>query len=97
MRHFIEDIRSTEAALGSGIKTPSESEQANIAGMRRSIVVRESLPAGTTISRDMLAFKRPGTGIPPGRLGDMVGKVLTRDVAADHLISWDDLDDTNGS
>jgi sialic acid synthase SpsE len=35
--------------------------------------------------------KRPGTGIPAGRLQDVVGKVAKQAIAKDRLISWTDL------
>ena len=37
---------------------------------------------------DLLA-KRPGNGIKPSQIEDVIGKVLACDVGADEQISWD--------
>jgi N-acetylneuraminate synthase len=58
----------------------------------RSLVARTALPAGTVLTADDLAIKKPGTGLPPERLGDVVGRRLVRAVEADQLIAPDDID-----
>jgi len=58
----------------------------------RSVVAAIAIPAGTTLTRGHVAIKKPGTGLPPSRLPDVLGKRLTRDVAADHLLTADDIE-----
>jgi N,N'-diacetyllegionaminate synthase len=58
----------------------------------RSIVARRALPRGTVIGRDDLAIKKPGTGLPPERLADLVGKTLARAVVEDQLLTADDIE-----
>jgi sialic acid synthase SpsE len=36
-------------------------------------------------------FKRPGTGIQPDELAYVVGRRVTRDVAAEEELEWGDL------
>jgi len=50
---------------------------------RQSIVTRRALRAGHTIARSDLTIKRPGTGLEPWRLDEVVGKVVIHDVEAD--------------
>ena len=50
---------------------------------RQSIVTRRDLPAGHVLTTDDVTFKRPGTGIEPWRLDEVIGRRLRRDVAAD--------------
>jgi N,N'-diacetyllegionaminate synthase len=52
----------------------------------RSVVVKDALPSGTVLAREHLAIKKPGTGVPPDRLDEVVGRRLTRDVGADHVL-----------
>lgn len=59
----------------------------------KSIVTAVPLKSGTRVAREALAFKKPGDGIPAGRYHELIGKVVVRDLAADHKISWDDLRD----
>ena len=44
---------------------------------------------GEKISRDMLTFKRPGTGISPDEILNVVGKVALRDIEADTILKAD--------
>jgi N,N'-diacetyllegionaminate synthase len=58
----------------------------------RSVVATVPLSRGTTLERRHLALKKPGTGLPPERLADLVGRTLRRDVAADQLLAVDDIE-----
>jgi N-acetylneuraminate synthase len=58
----------------------------------RSLVARTALPAGTVLEEHHLAIKKPGTGLPPARLSDVVGRRLTRPVEADHLLTAADVE-----
>jgi N,N'-diacetyllegionaminate synthase len=83
---LVRGVRSVEQALGSPLKHPSAAEIKNAIGMRRSIVAREDISAGSKITESMLTFKRPATGISPHRLGELLGKVAARDILADELV-----------
>ena len=58
----------------------------------RSLVAREALPAGTVLAREHLLIKKPGTGLPPDRMDEVVGRRLVRPVAADQLLTPDDIE-----
>lgn len=57
----------------------------------RSLAPVADLPAGTVLTPSMLTGKKPATGIPVTRAGDLVGRTLVRPVMADRLLSWEDL------
>jgi N,N'-diacetyllegionaminate synthase len=57
----------------------------------KSVVARMALPAGTILQSRHLAVKKPGTGIPPGRLQELIGRTLRRSVEADQLLQEVDL------
>jgi N-acetylneuraminate synthase len=59
----------------------------------RSIVAGQDLQAGTVLAREHLTVKKPGTGLPPERLDDVVGRRLRRAVAADQLLAAEDIED----
>ena len=90
-RALVQKIRETEKILGSGRKEPTEAEKINMPGMRRSIVSKQSIKAGTVITRELLEFKRPATGIRPQLLGDVIGSTARIDIPEDALIAWGDL------
>ena len=58
----------------------------------RSVVARGPLPAGTVLEAGHLVLKKPGTGLPSTMLADLVGRRLARPVAADQLLSADDIE-----
>jgi N,N'-diacetyllegionaminate synthase len=53
---------------------------------RQSIVARRCIEAGEVVTLEDLIFKRPGTGMEPWRVGEIVGRVLERAVDADEPI-----------
>ncbi len=61
----------------------------------RSVVARTDLPAGRVLREDDLAAKKPGTGIPGGRLPDLVGRRLRRPMAANELLREEDLEEAH--
>jgi N,N'-diacetyllegionaminate synthase len=58
----------------------------------RSIVAARPLTAGMVISRDDVRLKKPGTGLSPDRMSDVVGHRLRRDVQADALLAVEDIE-----
>ena len=50
------------------------------------------IKAGQVITAEAVWSKRPGTGIPSKRLFEVIGKRATRDLPANTLLSWDDLE-----
>jgi N,N'-diacetyllegionaminate synthase len=90
-RNMVSAIRLVEAACGDGIKKPTAGEQNVREVARRSIVAACEIPRGTVLTREMLAFKRPGTGIPPGDWQSIIGRRTLREIQFDALILTGDL------
>jgi len=87
---MVREIRHVAAALGDGVKRVMPSEAANRAVSRKSIVAARDLAAGELLSRDSLTTKRPGTGLSPMVIDQVLGLRLKHDVRADTLLSWSD-------
>lgn len=83
---MVKAIRNIEKAMGDGIKAPSESEKANMAVVRKSIIATCDIRAGEVFTEENLTTKRPGTGISPMRWNEIVGTRATRDFQEDELI-----------
>ncbi len=79
-------IRNTEAALGDGRKGPTESEQANMLVVRKSIVAAAGIKEGEQFTEANLTTKRPGTGISPMRWNEVIGMRAKRSFCEDELI-----------
>jgi N-acetylneuraminate synthase/N,N'-diacetyllegionaminate synthase len=81
-------VREAELVLGSSSKEPCEAEVVNARGMRRSLVASRRIKEGDIIREDMLTCKRPGTGIRPDLLPEVVGCSATREIQMDEIITW---------
>lgn len=91
LAELVRQVRLAESALGDGIKRPMPSELDTAAQARRSLVAARDLVAGTILCESDLAAKRPAGGLPPGRLGEMVGRRLLRDLPADGVLRMEDV------
>jgi N-acetylneuraminate synthase len=58
----------------------------------RSLAARVPLPAGTLLAAEHLAAKKPGTGMSPDRLVDVVGRRLRRAVETNQLLVPEDIE-----
>jgi sialic acid synthase SpsE len=47
------------------------------------------LPAGTTLTAEMLTLKRPAGGIAPDELESLLGRKVAADVPPDTILTWD--------
>jgi N-acetylneuraminate synthase len=94
LRRLVEGVRFIEAMNASPVsKDNSAAETAPLRELfTKSIVARVDLPAGTILRDEHLAAKKPGTGIPATRLNELANRKLKRAVAADTLLSDDDLE-----
>lgn len=82
LRALADGIRALETCLGGSVIGPTPSEAAGRRGFRLSCVARRDLPAGHRLAESDLAFRRPGTGLPPAAAGWVVGRRLGADVRA---------------
>jgi len=83
-------VRKIEAALGNGVKRPAASEQETAAVARKSIIAAVDIPKGVVIRDDMLLIARPGTGLAPARIREVVGRSTVRPIPSGTLLSEED-------
>ncbi len=89
LRELETAIRQTQEILGTAGKGPQASEVDTLKGARRSVVARERIPAGTVLRRDMLSFKRPGTGVPAEAVEALLNRPAVVDIPAETVITWE--------
>ena len=91
LERMIKSIKNVEKGMGNGIKqlTIEEEEIKKIA--RKSVVARVDINKGVTLKEEMLAIKRPGTGISPKYFNFLIGKKLRKSISADCLLNLDDI------
>jgi sialic acid synthase SpsE len=86
LQRLVRNIRNIEKALGSTEKKMLEAERPVRDRLAKSVVARNDIPAGTTITADMLTVKGPGTGLKPRMLPMLVGIVAENLIPGDTLV-----------
>lgn len=92
MKALVQMIRDTERALGSSEKKPTANELPIRDLVRRSLTLKQDLKKGAQLSNDDLILLRPGFGISPSELPNVVNKVLSQDLVAGTTLLWEHLD-----
>jgi sialic acid synthase SpsE len=88
-RAMVEGIRTVEKALGRGVKGLEPLEREAFLYARRSVTSATRIARGQTITRAMLTYKRPGTGIGAKHLDLVVGRVAKVDIPEDTTLTWE--------
>ncbi|MEV4937185.1 N-acetylneuraminate synthase family protein [Streptomyces zaomyceticus] len=90
---LVEGLRRVRRSLGSDEKRVLPAERPAMNKMGKKLVTQGDLPAGHRLTLEDVAIKSPGDGLTPDRLADVVGRRLSRPLAADADITLDDLVD----
>ena len=86
-------IRNIELSIsGNGEKKASPSEENNKTIARKSIHLRRNLVKGHRITIDDLEMKRPGDGISPMQLDNVLGKCTKTALPMESKLSFDDIE-----
>jgi len=89
---FVQMVRSVETALGSPRRILTTAERTSKARARRSAFITRALTAGTRLTDDVIAWRRPAEGgIEPKDWWRSRGRSVRRDFAAGEQVTWDDL------
>ena len=86
LKEMVRCIRNIEMALGDGIKRPNVGEMVNKPMARKSLVAAKSIREGERLTSENMVIKRPGNGISPMRLDEILGRRASRNFKADELI-----------
>lgn len=93
--NFVRRIEHIQLLLGDlTFKSPIPSEKLSIKNARRSIVLTKDLKKGDILTLENITYKRPGTGISPLHWDDILGKKISKDLREDHILTWNDLEDS---
>lgn len=84
---LVDDTKNAWAALGAAHYDVLGAEQGSLL-FRRSLYVTSDIKAGETLSRANIRSVRPGNGLPPAELDNVLGKVATRDIARGEPLDW---------
>jgi len=88
-KEYIDSIRRVKNLLGGYYVKPSAEDLHQKAMYYVSITADCDIPQGTVITENMLACKRPGTGISPEFLDIIIGRQARRDIKNNEQFGWD--------
>lgn len=86
---FRTNINFLSKIKGMKNKQPLICESSARRHARRSIVSTKDIKRGEVITEEVIAFKRPGTGISPARIDEVLGKKANVDIPEDTLLDFD--------
>jgi sialic acid synthase SpsE len=86
---MMDGIRTIEKALGKSVKGLEPLEKEAFLYARRSVTSAKAITKGVTITRNMLTYKRPGTGISPRHFDLVIGRTAKLDIPEDTTMTWE--------
>lgn len=91
LNDMVDQIRDIEKALADSRKGRNDHVLNSRKWAMQSIVASTYIAKGTKLAKKHILFKRPGLGLQPEEMDDVVGKRTVRDLYADELILQEDL------
>ena len=88
LRALVDGAKAAFAALGTGAASRSEVEKGSLA-FRRSIYVVQDIGAGEPLTEKNVRIIRPGYGLAPRELPEVLGRKARRALARGTALSWD--------
>ena len=92
LRNLVTSIRNIEQAMGTGIKLPTQSEKKNINIARKSIHLSRDINKGEILRLEDLVVKRPGNGIDPKFIYEIVGCVIKENLLEDQQLHFNNIE-----
>jgi sialic acid synthase SpsE len=91
---LVREIRAVEEA--QRLQVDKDEAVLRLADMKRtfekSIVAAEDIASGTVLTENLLAFKKPGDGIPAREYKKMLGRTVVRDCERNRKFTWEDVE-----
>ena len=88
LRDLVNGVRVVEEALGPVDYSVTESEEKNRC-FRRSLFIIKDVREGEALSRENIRCIRPGNGLPPRFLPNVLGKMAARDLSRGEPLTWE--------
>lgn len=93
LKEMVKSIRTIEAAMGDGVKSPNAEELMIAKECRKSVVVLTDIEKGSILTEKDLGIKRAGGGISPKYYDEIIGKKLQKDITEDKALQWGDFNE----
>jgi len=94
LKNMVNAVRNIEIACsGDGSKKPTTSEIKNKLVARKSIYLSKDIKKGTKLTKDMIIALRPGDGISPMEIPNLVGKIFNKNLRMSEKITYEDFEE----
>jgi N,N'-diacetyllegionaminate synthase len=90
-KELVDHVRRSEMILGSSKKLRQQEEQQMALVSRKSIFIKCELDKDHILRKEDLHLLRPGDGISPIYLSEIIGKKINKKLEINHKLSWGDL------
>jgi N-acetylneuraminate synthase len=91
MKEIVDKIREFEIMKGTGAKRPVGKEITNRFKNRKSIVTIKPIKKGEILTYENIDIKRPGHGIEPRFIDEVLGKSARENIEDDKVLNWADI------
>lgn len=91
LAEWIDGIRAADVILGSPYLRPTIAEQEMRLIARRSVVALQDIAAGERLDAKNTGLRRPGGGLPPDMIRNVMGLSSTRDIKKGERLSLGDM------
>lgn len=93
LKQMVDGIRMTSTMLSHDVDkdTLTDDLKRNKQIFSKSVYVKKDLKAGTVLTEDDIACKKPAEGIMTGEYDQVIGKILLTDMKKDTPLHWEDL------
>jgi N-acetylneuraminate synthase/N,N'-diacetyllegionaminate synthase len=88
---MVSRAREITAAMGSSRKIITKGERDKRHLSQRSIITKRKISRGEIFCAEDLTTKRPGYGLPPALLKNIIGHRASRDIPEDEVLRWEDV------
>lgn len=88
MQRLVEECRQAKQALGAVSYGPTVAEQKSL-GFRRSIYVVKDIAQGELLTEENLRVIRPGHGLAPHHLSEVLGRPARQSLRRGTALTWD--------
>jgi len=91
LKELVTRVRGLEAALGQPEKILGAHVRTMRGSFTNSIVTRRPIKAGEVLTRNNLALRKPGTGLPPSELPRVLGRKAANDLVEGVALTSEDI------
>jgi sialic acid synthase SpsE len=91
LKNFKNILNQFKILNGTDNYNPLELEKKARLNARRSLVLKINLEKGQKLKNEHLISKRPGFGICPSNIQDVLGKKINKNLKEDHILKYKDI------